>query len=131
MSLRRDAMSTLRDAERDSGNEHFTWKGVQIPCTASSENRTTVVDSQGNAAEVDFTLFVRINYLLTADSTLFTADDTIWEASNDGKPVPFAGRQITFRGRTYRVIQCKLAGFRSHYALALADPNTAQRGVFA
>ena len=124
-------MNTLKDAERDLGNEHFTWRGTNIPCVASSETRTTVIDTQGNAVEIDFTLFVQIKYLLDASSTIFTADDTIWTADNDGKPVPLAGRTIVFRGRNYKVIQVKLAGTRSHYALALGDPTSAARGVFA
>jgi hypothetical protein len=119
-------MSTLRDAERDGGNERFTWKGVQIPCVASSEVRTTLVDTLGNAVDVDFTLFVRIVHLLTADSTIFTADDTIWDASNDGKPPPIAGKEIVFRGRTYRVLSAKLSGCRSHYALQIGDPHNAR-----
>ncbi len=124
-----EIQSDLEEMERDlaltpgAAAEYFTWKGAQVPCCCRAESRGLDIDLDGNGGTVAFTLIVRANQFLTADTTLTTVDSDLFTADNN-KPVPVAGRKLTMRGREYRILTAKISASQAFYTLQLVDPGS-------
>ena len=124
MSLRTEIARDLAEIERDKGSQTFTWNGAEVPCNPSTERRGEQYDVGGIIRLVDLTLIVRREHFLTADSTLQTIDGDLVTIDGD-LPVPLAGAELTFRGRTRVILGATESSTLSHFALDLADPNNA------
>lgn len=123
MSLRDDIAGALEELEDELGAETFTWKGAEIPCVPNLLNRGAVVVSGGFEATVNFTLVVRKENFISADSTLVTVDSELYTMDSN-KPHPVAGRTLTFRGKTYKILTATEDPSRAYYKLDLGDRNS-------
>ena len=112
----------LKHLERLTGDQTFTWKGAEVLCVPSSLRAGQAIQVGGFEREITLTLIVRKEHFLTADSTLVTVDSELWTVDSD-MPHPVAGKKLTFRGKTYRILSAKESAPRSHYELDLGDPN--------
>jgi hypothetical protein len=127
MSFRDDIAGGLEELEDElsfAGEvQTFTWKGAEIPCVPNQLNRGTVVVSGGFEAVVGFTLNVRRSNFLSADDTLTTVDGELWSADAN-RPHPVAGRTLTFRGKSYKILTATEDSSRAYYKLDLADRHS-------
>jgi hypothetical protein len=123
MSLRDDIAGALEELEDELGAETFTWKGAEIPCVPNLLNRGALVVSGGFEATVNFTLVVRKENFISADSTLVTVDSELYTMDSN-KPHPVAGRTLTFRGKTYKILTATEDPSRAYYKLDLGDRNS-------
>lgn len=121
--FKREIQRALEEIEGIVGDNTFTWKSIEIPCTPSTLQRGVVIDIGGNPEEISLTLIVRRSHFLTADSTLVTVDSDLYTTDND-TPVPVARRTVIFRGATYRILSAKESAPQSHLELHLADPHS-------
>lgn len=107
-------------------NHVAIWRGIQYPCSVSTEHRGEMVQLGGDMVEVQMTIVIRKSALdpmldvstldITADSILVTADSDLIP------PAPNHSIELTSRHREYRIAQVKLDGCESHYSLDLVDP---------
>ncbi len=112
----------LKHIEGVIGSQTFTWKGVEVLCVPSGLRAGQSIEVGGFMREIQFTLIVRREHFITADSTLITVDSVLFTADSD-MPHPVAGKKIVFRGKDYRILAAREAAPRSHYELDLGDPN--------
>lgn len=115
--------AAVRNVGGASTAQTFTWKGVQIPCVPNSVQNLVEIDQGGNAVAVQWTLYVRREHFLTADSTLITVDSDLYTVDNQ-VPTPVSGRTLSFHGTVYRIIQARESSVQSHFTLILANPNS-------
>jgi hypothetical protein len=114
--------NALQHVEFMLGNQTFTWKGAEVICCPSGLRAGQSVELGGFMREIQLTLIVRKDHFITADSTLVTVDSVLVTMDSD-MPHPVAGKKLTFRGKSYRILAAKEAATRSHYELDLGDPN--------
>ena len=123
MSLLGDEISdALVEMESLTGNQTFTWKGIEVLCVPSSLRLGQVIAVGGHEEEITLTLIVRRGHFLTADSTLITIDSELF-TSDSHMPHPVAGRTLTFRGKLYRILAAREPAPRASYELDLGDPH--------
>lgn len=116
----------LERMEREIGSgtsETFTWKSQNVECIATSVRRGLIMEEGGNAYTIDLTLIVRREQFLDADASLSVLDSQLI-TTDSNLPEPVAGRTLSFRGRTYRIITARESGPRSHFELTLADSGS-------
>lgn len=105
--------------------ELVIWlNGAQLPCLASSYGRRVEIDAKGNPVEIDLTLLIRKELLLTADTTLITADSELVRADNE-TPTPVSGKKVTFRGLKLKIVSVKISGPQSHFVVMVKDESSA------
>lgn len=115
----RSALASLRVA---LDSPVFTWNGVEIPCVPNTLGAGTVVAMGGFDETISLVLHVDLGAFLTADSTLVSADSTLYTADGDMRR-PVAGRTLTFRNRTLRVVRTSVTPDNASVAVFLVDPN--------
>lgn len=127
MSFRDDIAGVLEefeDALAFGGEvQTFTWKGAEIPCVPDQLNRGAVVVSGGHELTVGFTLRVRRDNFQSADDTLTTVDSEL-VTMDSNVPHPVAGRTLTFRGKSYKILTATEDSSRAYYKLDLGDRNS-------
>jgi hypothetical protein len=129
-AIAEEIRSALLEIEEDlynavDGYETFTWKGASIRCVPNFMNRGSVVVQGGHEHMVQYTLFVRREHFLTADSTLHTVDSELYTADNE-TPVPVAGKFLDHRGKTFRIVFAGVDGANAYFKLDLADKHSGQ-----
>lgn len=115
-------ISGLRELQRITGDETFTWKNAEVPCVARTLNATNGWETGPLVDGSTLRLYVLKENFLTVDSTLVTVDSELFTADSD-MPHPVAGRKLTFRGKEWRISAAREAGTRSHYELDLISPE--------
>lgn len=124
MSFKTDIEDALTELETELGAETFLWKETaEVPCVPNQLNRGTVVVMGGHEAIVGFTLTVRKSHFLSVDSTLQTVDSELVTMDNN-MPHPVAGRHLTFRGKSYKILTATEDSSRAYYKLDLADKHS-------
>ena len=100
----------------------FVWRDVEVPCVPTSESRGDTLEIGGFVEQVTLSLYVDRAAFIASDATLVVVDDEIF--TTDGtQPVPVAGKKLTFKGRSYRILTAREAAVGSHIVLNLGDPN--------
>ena len=120
-----EAIDALHDelTDADLGAPTFTWKNVEVECVPNQLNKGVVVISGGAEMVIGFTLVVRRDNFRSADSTIITVDSELYTA-DDNLPHPVAGRELTFRGRNYRILTATEDSSRAYYKLDLANKHS-------
>lgn len=120
-----DGLAELRADLLDSTGDlrpEFLWKGATVPCVpnmADAGSELTIGGFEGTLACV---LHVITSEFLTVDTTLITSDSEMFTSDND-TPTPVAGRKLTFRGKSYRIVLASMDASQAYFKLVLGTPN--------
>jgi hypothetical protein len=100
----------------------FVWRGVEVQCVPTSESRGNTLEIGGFVELVTLSLYVDRSAFVASDPTLVVVDDEIFTAEAS-QVVPVAGKKLTFKGRSYRILTARESAVGSHILLNLGDPN--------
>lgn len=100
----------------------FVWRGVDVQCVPTSETRGNTLEIGGFVEQVTLSLYADRASFIASDSTLVVVDDEIFTLDGTQR-VPVAGKKLTFKGRSYRILTARESAVGSHIVLNLGDPN--------
>jgi hypothetical protein len=116
MSLRREAESSLREAQRDlatSADEDyqvFSFNDVEYACAPSMLRRGTAIAVGGNEEIVGISLMYLVVDFEEAEAT-----------------EPVSGQKVTYQGAEHRVLTVERSPDGSYATLVCAEPNSNRR----
>lgn len=114
------SLTTIRNLTQPSNV--FTWKTVDIPCTATMARRGSSLVEGGFDIEAALTLTVQLSEFLTSDTDIITADSDVYLSDNE-LPVPAIGKIVTYAGKTYRIFRTEVSPSRTFANLLCEDTN--------
>lgn len=95
----------MHEAERDLGDQAFTWNEVDYPCAPSSLQTGTQIEFGGHIVEIRLSLIYR--------------QDNFAE----GDPQPVSGELVTFKSTVYRIATARVTAAAASTELTLIDKD--------
>lgn len=132
MSLRREQLATLEEAERDLEVPIFNYPAppdsrcVGFPCIPSVLRRGVAIQVGANEIEIQLEVKLRRDQFGTADSRSGDAAD-FEEVIGENVPLPEAGKLGVFEGVTYRVLQVDAPPGHGYLNVVLGDKDSGRR----
>lgn len=116
------ALSELNDMMvlPDGTSPSFLWRGATVPCIPNMLEAGNVVVQGGREDTVVCSLNVSAIQFLTIDSSLITIDSDLF-TTDDVTPTPVAGKNLIFRGKTYKIFSAALDGSSAYFKIVLTS----------
>jgi hypothetical protein len=132
MSLRREQLATLAEAERDLEQPVFNYpappdtRSVGFPCIPSVLRRGLAIQVGANEVEIQLEVKIRRELFGTADSLSNDAGD-FEDVIGEDVPLPISGKLGVFEGVTYRVLQVDAPPGHGYLNVILGDRYSGKR----
>lgn len=133
MSLRREQLSTLQEAERDLEGPQLVYpappdtRATGFPCIPSVLRRGVVIQVGANEVEIQLEVKVRRDLFAVADSLSGDAGATEPLDAAEDVPLPVSGKLAEFDGWIYRVLVVEAPPGQGFVNLVLGDRHSGRR----